>query len=138
MMDKVFIDTDVILDFLFDRQPFSEDAAHILNLCESGRIEGFVTSVMLSNIYFILRKTAKHAKVIKSLKKLITIVNVAITSKETVMTALNSEFRDFEDALQNYSAQNEKNIKILITRNVKDYKTSELSIMTPETFLRSF
>ena len=50
-MDKVLIDTDVILDFLFDRKPFSEDAAQILSWCENVKIQAFVTSIMLSNIY---------------------------------------------------------------------------------------
>ena len=63
-MDKVLIDTDVILDFLFDRKPFSEDAAQILSWCENSKIQGFVTSIVLSNIYYLLRKTAKHEKCI--------------------------------------------------------------------------
>lgn len=137
-MNKVLIDTDVILDFFFDRKPFSEDASQILSLCESGKIYGFVTSVMISNIYYILRKSSKHDKIIESLKMLMNIVDVAIIDKKTVMSALNSEFKDFEDALQNFSATNESDIQIIITRNVKDYKTSSLSVMTPESYLKTF
>ena len=136
-MDKVLIDTDVILDFFFDRAPFSEDASRLLSLCEKGVLKGFVTSVMLSNIYYLLRKTAKHEKVIENLKLLMNIIEVATTDKKTVLDALNSGFKDFEDALQNFSAQNENDIKIIITRNIKDYKTSNLSVMTPETYLRT-
>ncbi len=136
-MDKVLIDTDVILDFLFDQEPYSENAANVLNLCEKSQIQGFVTAIMLSNIYYLLRKTSKHEKVIKHLKMLMTILEVANTNKTAVIEALNSDFKDFEDALQNFSAQNMSEINIIITRNVKDYKTSSLSIMTPETFLKS-
>lgn len=134
-MDKVLIDTDVILDFLFDRKPFSEDAAQILSWCENGKIQGFVTSIMLSNIYYLLRKTAKHEKVIENLKMLLNIVDVITTNKDTVLDALHSEFKDFEDALQNFSAQNSNEIKVIITRNSKDYKTSNLAIMEPETYI---
>ena len=137
-MEKVLIDTDIILDFFFDRKPFSEDSAKILSLCENGRIKGFVTSIMLSNIHYLLRKTAKHEKVIEKLKMLLKIIDVIITDKKTVEDALNSEFKDFEDALQNFSAQNTNDIKIIITRNIKDYKTSKLSVMKPETYLKTF
>ena len=134
-MDKVLIDTDVILDFLFDRKPFSEDAAQILSWCENSKIQGFVTSIMLSNIYYLLRKTAKHEKVIENLKMLLNIVDVITTNKDTVLDALHSEFKDFEDALQNFSAQNHDEIKVIITRNIKDYKRSNLVVMEPETYI---
>lgn len=136
-MDKVLIDTDVILDFFFDRKPFSEEASRILSLCEKGEVKGFVTSIMLSNVYYLLRKTANHEKVIENLKMLMNIIDVTTTNKKTVIEALNSEFKDFEDALQNFSAINEKEIKVIITRNIKDYKSSTLSIMTPESYLKS-
>lgn len=135
-MEKVLIDTDVILDFFFDRMPFSEESSQILSLCEKKEIQGYVTSIMVSNIYYLLRKTAKHEKVIDNLKMLLNVVNVTITNKKVVVEALNSEFKDFEDALQNFSAQNDEKITIILTRNVKDYKTSNLSIMTPENYLK--
>lgn len=136
-MNRILIDTDVILDFFFDREPFSEDASRILSLCEKGKLKGFITPVMISNIYYLLRKTAKHEKVIENLKMLLNIVDIAIINKQTILTALNSEFKDFEDALQNFSTQNEKAIKIIVTRNIKDYKTSKLSVMTPELYLKT-
>lgn len=136
-MDKVLIDTDVILDFFFDRKPFSDDAAQLLNLCERGQVQGFVTAIMLSNIYYLLRKTAKHEKVMNSLRVILRFLDVATTNKATVLNAINSSFKDFEDALQNYSAQEINEIKIIITRNIKDYKTSKLAIMTPEMYLKT-
>lgn len=137
-MNKVLIDTDVILDFFFDRKPFSHDAAKILSLCEGAKIDGFVTSVTISNIYYILRNSSKHDKIIESFKILMNIIDVAIIDKQTILNALNSEFKDFEDALQNFSAINESDIQVIITRNVKDYKTSSLAVMTPENYLKAF
>jgi predicted nucleic acid-binding protein len=136
-MDKILIDTNVILDFFFDRKPFSENASKILSLCEKKKLKGFVTPVMISNVYYLLRKAAGHKRVIESLKQLLSIVDVAIINKATVLEALNSNFKDFEDALQNLSAPNEKEIKIIITRNTKDYTTGSLPIMTPEAYLKA-
>ncbi len=135
-MENVLIDSDVILDFFFNRKPFSDDATRLLSLCEKKELNGFVTSIMISNIYYLLRKDAKHEKVVENLKMLMTIVNVLTTDKQTVLEALNSKFKDFEDALQNFSAENKNEINVIITRNTKDYKASNLSVMTPETYLK--
>lgn len=136
-MENVLIDTDVILDFFFDRKPFSDDASQILNLCEKGLVKGFVTSVIISNIYYLLRKTANHRNVIDSLKILMNFIDICNIDKDTILSAMNSDFKDFEDALQNFSAQNDSRISIIITRNTKDFKLSELSVLTPEIFLKT-
>ncbi len=135
-MQKILIDTDVLLDFYFDRQPFSHDAAEILLRCEEKLIEGYVTPVIISNLYYILRKTASHEKVLMQLSNLLEIIHISQIPKEVILEAINSEFKDFEDALQNFSAENE-NINILVTRNIKDYKKSRITIVTPTVYLKS-
>lgn len=134
-MEKVLIDTDVILDFFFDRQPFSEYAAKVFSRCELKSIQGFVTPVIISNVYYLLRRTAKHEKVIEKLNQLLTITDVLKMDKSVIVQALNSKFKDFEDALQNYAAVNEGYIDAILTRNIKDFKNSEIGVMTPEVFL---
>ncbi|MEA5429478.1 PIN domain-containing protein [Arcicella lustrica] len=136
-MTRILIDTDIILDFFFDREPFSENAAKILSLCESKQIKGFITPVIISNVYYLLRKTASHEKVIGKLSVLISIMEILIIDRKAIIMALKSEFKDFEDALQNYSAELNTEIDIIITRNTKDYKHSSLSVMTPENYLKS-
>lgn len=135
-MKRVLIDTDVILDFFFDRKPFSDNSAKVLALCESKEITGYVTSVIFCNLYYILRQTAKHEKVVEKLNQLITITEVLTTDKETIKLALNSVFKDFEDALQNFTAEISGDIDVIITRNIKDYMDSALGVMTPENYLK--
>ena len=135
-MKKILIDTDVILDFFFDRKPFSDYSAIILGLCEQELLEGFITPVIISNTYYLLRRTAKHEKVIEKLKQLLTITHVLQMDRMIIEKALNSEFNDFEDALQNFSAINNGEIEVIITRNVKDYRKSELGVLTPESFVK--
>lgn len=137
-MEKILLDTDVILDFFFDREPFSKDASIILSQCELGKIMGYVTPVIVSNVYYLLRKTARHEKVIQNLKDLLSFIDVSTINKEIVLEAANSDFKDFEDALQNFAAQYENEMKIIVTRNIKDYKSSRLAVMTPETYLKTF
>ena len=98
-MDKVLIDTDVILDFFFDRQPFAEYSAGIINLCAEKQIKAYITLVIISNVYYLLRKTAKHDITIEKIKQLLNIIDVIKIDRNVVLNALNSEFKDFEDAL---------------------------------------
>ncbi|MBI9066260.1 MAG: PIN domain-containing protein [Salinivirgaceae bacterium] len=136
-MDRVLIDSDVILDLFFDRKPFVEYSSLILSLCESGKIKGFLTPLIYSNVYYLLRQTAKHDKVIEKLKQLLKITDVLQMDRMVVENALNSGFKDFEDSLQNSSAVNNGNIDLILTRNLKDYKNSELGVFCPETYIKS-
>ncbi|MEK7720529.1 MAG: PIN domain-containing protein [Bacteroidota bacterium] len=136
-MRKILIDTDVILDFFFDRKPFSDNAAKVLSLCESREIKGFITSVIISNVYYLLRQTSKHGKVIEKLMQLVTITEILTTDRDVIIKALNSNFNDFEDALQNYSAELNGQIDLIVTRNIKDFSNSPLGVMTPENYLKT-
>ncbi|UGU18095.1 PIN domain-containing protein [Sinomicrobium kalidii] len=135
-MDKVLIDTDVLMDFFFDRKPFSEYSTQILNLCAEKQLEGYTTPVIISNVYYLLRKTAKHNIIVEKIKQLLSIIEIINMDKNAVLNALNSDFKDFEDALQNFSAIENGKIKIVLTRNLKDFKKSKLAILTPEIYLK--
>lgn len=135
-MDYVLIDTDVILDFFFDRKPFAEFATEILNLCEADKIKGFTTPVIVANVYYLLRKVATHDIIVEKIKQLLSIIEVINMDSNAVVNALNSEFKDFEDALQNFSAIENGQINIILTRNIKDFKKSKLAVLSPESYLR--
>jgi len=109
---------------------------HSWTRCEKGEIEIYVSSLSFSNLNYILTKqyTASEAKkALIRFKQLVTIL--AVTEKEIEM-ALNADFSDFEDAIQ-YFAAIENNIQLLITRNLKDYKTAKIAVMTAEQFLNN-
>ena len=135
-MDNVLIDTDVILDSFFDREPFAEFSTEILNLCEQKKLNGYTTPVIISKVYYLLSKSGKHQIIIEKLKQLLSIIDIIKIDKVVVFNALNSEFKDFEDALQNYSAVENGKIKIILTRNTKDFSKSKLAVLTPETYLK--
>lgn len=135
-MDKVLIDSDVILDFFFDRESFAQYATEIFLRCESKQLIGYTTPVIISNVYYLLSRTAKHEIIIEKLKQLLSIIEITTMNKEVVLAALNSEFKDFEDALQNCAALNHGEISVILTRNLKDYKKSELAILSPEMYLK--
>ncbi len=135
-MKNILIDSDVLLDFFFNRIPYADDSALIISLCEENRAHGFLTPVICSNLYYLLRKTASHAKVIQKLTQLLSILDVIQMNKEVVLEALNSEFKDFEDALQHFAAVKHTHVDIIVTRNVKDYKKSEIPVLTPNNYIK--
>jgi len=137
-MENVFIDTDVIVDFLTDRKPFSLQSAKIFSLIDQKKIRGCISSLSFSNLYYVLRKFGTHKKVISSLKELAELVDILKVDSDIVKSALTSDFKDFEDSIQYFAAQEHKKIDFIITRNIKDYKDSSLPVMTPETFLVTF
>jgi len=137
-MENVFIDTDVIVDFLTDRKPFSLESAKIFSLIDQKKIKGCVSSLSFSNLYYVLRKFGTHKKVISSLQDLSELVDILKVDSDIVKSALTSDFKDFEDSIQYFAAQEHKKVDCIITRNIKDYKDSSLPVMTPETFLVTF
>jgi len=135
-MDHVLIDTDVILDSFFNREPFAEFSTAVLNLCEQNKLFGCTTPVIICNVYYLLSKTAKHQFVIEKIKQLLGIIDIVKMDRNIVLNALNSEFKDFEDALQNFSAVEQGRVNIILTRNIKDFSKSELVVLSPETYLK--
>jgi len=135
-MKSALIDSDVILDFLFDRKPFSEYSSYVLTQCELKKLKGYITPVIICNVYYLLRKISTHQRVITKLNQLLTLTDIIIIDKQVVLNAMNSKFKDFEDALQNYACEQSGKVDLIITRNVKDYQKSNLSILTPENYYK--
>ncbi|MFH0758983.1 MAG: PIN domain-containing protein [Bacteroidota bacterium] len=136
-MTHVFIDPDVLLDVVTGRLPFSKEAGALFTLIEKNQLKGYASALSFSNIYYVLRKHASHSRVIKSLNELSDLVDILQVDQSIVKTALQSGFGDFEDALRCYAAQSNPEIKMIITRNTKDFKKSDLPAMTPNTFLKT-
>jgi predicted nucleic acid-binding protein len=136
-MTDLFIDTDIIIDFLIDRKPFAREAAIIFTLVEQKKLKGYASSLTFSNLYYVLRKFETHKKVISKLDSLSKLVNILKVDDQTIKSALASSFQDFEDSIQHFCASESKKPDAIITRNIKDYKNSELPVMTPGDFLKA-
>jgi predicted nucleic acid-binding protein len=133
-MDKVFIDSDIILDLIQQREPFYREATILFSLIEENKLKSYTTPLVFANLFYILRKLESNSFAIKVLTRLKTLLAVIAINEKCVSLALSSSFKDFEDAIQYYSAI-EADIQYLITRNKKDYKESGLIICTPKEYL---
>jgi predicted nucleic acid-binding protein len=133
--DKIFLDTDVALDHLADRQPFAEYAHRLFALAETGELTVCVSALSFSNLYYILRKLKGHADALALLGKLKLLTRVSAVTKTEINSALSSSFKDFEDAVQHFAAKAEGGVGAIVTRNQADYSASEIPIQSPEAYL---
>ena len=134
-MINVLIDTDVLIDSCFQRQPFAADSTKLLELCELGTIQGFTTPLLMSNLYYLIRRANTHQITISTVKKLSQILTIIPVSKNSISQAIESTFTDFEDAIQYFTCMEHGDVQFIITRNKKDYQNSALAVMTPTEFL---
>ncbi len=134
---KVLLDSDILLDYFLGRDPYADFSEKVLNLCDRKELYGFITPVILANVYYILRKNFSRALSYQYLSALMNIIEIVSIERTSVLKALQSDFIDFEDALQNFSAE-DFGIQFIFTRNLKDYKKSSLKIFTPEEFLKTY
>ena len=136
-MIKLFIDSDIILDLLAQREPHFEYAAKLFTLIDQQKVEAYTSPLIFAKLHYILRKLTSSASALKSLRKLKTLINVLAIDDRVIGQALNSEFNDFEDAIQYFTAVN-NGIGILLTRNKADYKKSKITVSTAEEFLTTW
>lgn len=130
-MNHLFVDTNVIIDFLSDRKPFSEHASFIFDLAEKKKLTLHVSAISINNIYYVTKQLMSHYQSIALLKELMNLVNIIDLTESILDKSLKSGFNDFEDSIQYYSALTNKKIQAIVTRNVKDFKKSSIPIFTP-------
>ncbi len=136
MKDRVFIDTNVVLDLLGEREPFYDSAAKIATLADKGEIELIVSALTYSTVYYLLSRFEDREVIKEKIRKFKVIAETSDLTDKIVDKGLSSKFSDFEDSLQYYCAI-KMDCKILITRNSKDFKESEIPVLTPDEYLNS-
>lgn len=136
-MDKLFVDTDVVIDFLTNRQPYAYHSSLIFDLSEKGKLQLFISSLSINNIHYVTRKILGDRKAKHLIRDLISLLDILSVSKEDIHNALKSDIKDFEDAIQYSCAQSVTGLTAIITRNTKDYKKASLAILTPEIYLKT-
>ena len=135
MKERIYLDTDVILDFLTGREKFFEPAAEVFRRIEEGEIEGYVSSLILWNLYYWLERHSDSRDARAKLKRLRLLLEVISVDGKIIDQALDSGMKDFEDAVQYYAALSE-GIEIFLTRNKKDYRKTKLHILDCEEYIK--
>lgn len=135
-MKRVFLDTDVLIDFLSDRQPYSHDVAALLSWTFKHKWELLVSAVSFDNMYYVMRRNGVgHASAIKALQKIHDTTTCVAVDAAIISAALESDFKDFEDGIQYFAAEQAGNVNFFITRNLKDYKKASIQVVSPQQFM---
>ena len=136
MKKRLFIDTNIMLDLLGEREPYYEYIAKIATLAEKEVLTMVVSPISFATVNYFISKFESLEIAREKLRKFRILSEVFSLSPQTLDKALNSTIKDFEDALQYFSAT-ESSCDYIITRNGKDFKESQLPVMTAEEFLKS-
>jgi predicted nucleic acid-binding protein len=131
-MKHFFLDTNVVIDVLAKREPFSKEATRLLDYGEKGKVMLFISALSYSNIYYILRKTTTQRELLSLLRDVEAITTTLDVTGFMIRESINSGLKDFEDAIQLNTALSDKRIQAIVTRDPKDFKTKEIAIITPK------
>ena len=136
MVNKILIDTNVLIDYLLEREPFFEDAKDVILSCADGKVKGCIAAHSIPNMFFILRKDYSEKERREVLLNLCKIFDVeGIDKVKLTLGLINKNFLDFEDCLQMECAKS-YGADYIVTRNVSDYVTSEVKAVYPKDYLR--
>lgn len=132
---RFLVDANILLDVLMNRQPHVTDSANIWKLCETGQAEGYISSLTFANLVYIMRKEINPKGIEIVLDKLSLIFHFADLTSSDLINAAKLQWNDFEDAIQCVTAK-KLNADYIITRNVKDFKESDIIAITPANMIK--
>lgn len=117
---KLFVDSDVVIDFFTDREPHANPASELFELNEQGTVKLYLSAVSINNIYYIVRRFLGQKKTFEVIETLTEMTEIVGTTKKEIIQALKNNFTDYEDSIQYSCALTIKDIDAIITRNIKD------------------
>ena len=133
-MIKVFFDTNIMIDVIGRREQFCMPSLQIMSLADRGLIRVYVCAMSYATASFILGRDTKELDIIKEFAKFMKITTATLVDGSTIEQSVESKFKDFEDAMQYFSAKHE-NIDYIITRNKKDFTASDIPVFEPQEFV---
>ena len=131
---KILIDTNIILDVLCNRKEFVEDSAKVFKLCEVKKLTGYISALSIPNIVYIMRKELDEEKIREVIEKLSLVFDIVDLKGDDLKKAAMLNFADYEDAVQSQQAMRIK-AEYIVTRNIKDYKSSKVMAIKPTELL---
>jgi predicted nucleic acid-binding protein len=134
-MEKVFIDTNVVIDLLAKREPFYLEAQELFSLGDKKEVDLYISSLTFANAYYSVAKHYKSTDTKKYMAKFKVLIKVLNFEDKNIELGLTSDFNDFEDAVQYYIAL-ENECDVIVTRNKKDFKNSKIPVMTADEFVK--
>jgi predicted nucleic acid-binding protein len=131
-MKKVFVDTNILIDLIADRKPFSKFAIQIFSKAEERKLKLYTSSHSIATTHYVLKKYIDEKELRIVLQSILDYLNIVAIDQDVIKKGLKSKHKDFEDALQIISAYSIDKLDCIVTRNIKDFKGSEIPVLTPD------
>lgn len=133
-MENVFVDTNIVIDLLQKRDEFYKEAQELFTLADRKKVKLYISALTFANTYYILSRFYSSDEAKRILSKFKVLVDVLPTTDKIIELALASDFKDFEDAIQFYTAL-ESSLEAIITRNKKDFKNNLIPVFSAKEYL---
>jgi predicted nucleic acid-binding protein len=130
-MKSIFLDTNIIVDLMADRPPFSKYAIELFSLAELNKIKLYTSSHSLTTTHYLLKKYIEEKELRVILHNLLEFITIISVDLDVLRKSLNSNHKDFEDAIQIYCASTVNGMEYIVTRNIKDFKNSGIPAFLP-------
>ena len=134
-MKKIFVDTNIIVDLIADRKPYSKFAIEIFEKVEHKKIKLYTSSHSIATTHYLLKKYIDEKKLRDILCHLLDYITVIAVDQDVIKKGLKSKHKDFEDAIQITAAESINDMFCIVTRDLKDYKLAQINVFTPDEFL---
>lgn len=134
-MKTVFVDTNILIDLLADRRPFSKFAIEIFDLATKNKVNLFTSSHSIATTHYLLKKYIKEKELRGVMYSLLDFIDVISIDLSIIKKSLLSDHKDFEDAIQIFAASTIKDLDFIVTRNVKDFKKAGIVVLPPDELL---
>ena len=134
-MKKVFVDTNILVDLLADRKPFSKFAIELFDLDEKNKVNLFTSSHSYATTHYLLKKYMSEADLRSILISLLDFIELVSIDVSIIKRSLLSKHKDFEDAIQIFAANAVDNLDFIVTRNLKDFKDAGVTVLPPDELL---
>jgi predicted nucleic acid-binding protein len=131
-MKSLFIDTNVIIDLIADRKPYSKFAIQLFNAAEKNKIKLYTSSHSVATTYYLLKKSTTEKALRDILDHLMDFIQPIAIDHQILKRALNSSHADFEDAIQIIAATTIPSMLCIVTRNLKDFKNADILVLPPD------
>ena len=135
-MKKIFVDTNIFIDLIADRRPFSKFAIEIFSKAQDKKLKLYTSSHSIATTHYLLKKYIEEKELRNVLYNLLDYIQVIPVDLDVIKKGLKSKHKDFEDAIQMLCAYSIEKMDCIVTRNIKDFRDCEIPVLSPDELVK--
>ena len=137
-MKHVFLDTNILLDFVIEKREYHEEAVELFNLKFSNELKIYCSTHSIATLHYFIRKEMNEVSSKKYISQLMSMLETVDVTKQALERAVVSNFHDFEDAIQFFSATSNNQIQFIVTNDKTGFRNSSIPVFSSHEFLKKY